>query len=324
MQAAWYEKQGAANTVLTIAEMDDPRPLAGEVRMRVAVSGINPGDVKKRQDAFGYGMPYPRVIPHSDGAGTIDAVGAGVSQDWIGRRVWCYGAQTYRPFGTAAEYTCLPLAQVVPLPDGVPFEQGACLGIPGITAHRAVQVAGSVEGSTVLVQGGAGAVGLMAVQLAHRAGATVIATCRSESDLAIARRAGADAVLLAGVGLVERIREIAPEGVDHIVEVAFAANIDTDIAVLAQGGSIATYATNAFRPEIPFWPLVFGNASLFFIGSDDVAPSAKLAATRAINQAFEAGWQGYDIAAMFPLEQIAQAHEFVESGTQRGRVVVTI
>lgn len=324
MRAAWYEKQGEANAVLTIGEMEDPKPLAGEVRMRVAVSGINPGDVKKRQDAFGYGMPYSRVIPHSDGAGTIDAVGDGVSQDWIGRRVWCYAAQTYRPYGTAAEYTCLPLAQVVPLPEGVPFEQGACLGIPGITAHRAVHVAGSVEGRTVLVQGGAGAVGSMAVRLAHRAGATVIAICRSESDKSIARRAGADMVLLTAAGLVERIRELAPNGVDHVIEVAFAANIESDIAVLAQGGSIATYATNTSRPELPFWPLVFGNASLFFIGSDDVPPSAKLDAARALNQAFEAGWQGYDIGAMFPLEQIAQAHECVETGTQPGRVIVTI
>lgn len=324
MRAAWYEKQGVAGEVLTIGEMDDPKPHAGEVRIRVTASGINPGDVKKRQDAYGYGMPYPRVIPHSDGAGTIDAVGEGVSQEWVGRRVWCYAAQTYRPFGTAAEYTVLPLERVVSLPEGVPFEQGACLGIPGITAHRAVHVAGPVEGCTVLVQGGAGAVGATAVQLAHRAGAYVIATGRSESDKAIAARAGADEVLLTGAGLAERIRDLAPNGVDHIVEVAFGANIETDIAVLAQGGSIATYATDVFRPEIPYWPLIFSNARIFFIGSDDVPRSAKLAATRAINQAFEAGWQGLDIAKTFPLDEIAQAHEFVENATKRGRVIVTI
>ena len=123
--------------------------------MRVAFSGVNPGDVKKRENAFGVGMPYPRVIPHSDGSGTVDAVGDGVSREWLDRRVWCYGAQSYRPFGTAAQYTVVPLKQVVPLPDGVPLEQGACLGIPGITAHRAVHVADSVKGQTVLVQGGA-------------------------------------------------------------------------------------------------------------------------------------------------------------------------
>jgi NADPH:quinone reductase-like Zn-dependent oxidoreductase len=138
------------------------------------------------------------LFPHSDGSGTVDAVGDGVSQEWVGRRVWCYGAQSYRPFGTAAEYTVLPLKLVVPLPKGVPLDQGACLGIPGITAHRAVHVGGSVNGKTVLVQGGAGAVGACAVQLAHQAGARVIATFRSEGDKEIASRAGADEVLLTG------------------------------------------------------------------------------------------------------------------------------
>jgi NADPH:quinone reductase len=213
MKVAWYEKQGAACDVLTVGDMDEPQPLAGEVRIRLAASGVNPGDVKKRQNAFGVGMPYPRVIPHSDGAGTVDAVGEGVSQEWIGRRVWCYAAQTYRPFGTAAESTIVPLDRVVPLPEVVSLEQGACLGIPGITAHRAVHVAGPVEGRTVLVQGGSGAVGACAVQLAHQAGARVIATCRSESDREIALRAGADEVLLADEELAERIRELAPDGI---------------------------------------------------------------------------------------------------------------
>ncbi len=324
MIAAWYEKQGPAHEVLTIGEMPEPQPLAGEVRIRLAASGINAGDVKKRQDAYSYGMPYPRIIPHSDGAGTVDAVGEGVDRQWIGRRVWCFAAQTYRPFGTAAEYTAVPLERVALLPDGVSFEQGACLGIPGITAHRAVHVAGPVEGSTILVQGGAGAVGACAVQLAQRAGARVIATCRSDDDRAIALRAGADVAVLTGEGLTERIREVAPNGVDHIIEVALGANIETDVAVLAQGGSIATYASDVFRPEIPYWPLVFSNARIFFIGSDDVPPAAKKAAALAVNEALAAGWPGLDIAATFPLEEIAQAHEFVERPTQPGRVIVTI
>ena len=324
MRAAWYERQGAARDVLTVGEMDEPHPREGEVRIRVAASGVNPGDVKKRQNAFGIGMPYPRVIPHSDGAGVVDAVGEGVSQEWVGRRVWCYGAQSYRPFGTAAEYAVVPLAQAVPLPEGVPFEQGACLGIPGITAHQAVHVPGPVEGRTVLVQGGAGAVGACAVQLAHRAGARVIATCRSEADKEIARGAGADEVLLTGEKLAERIHGLAPHGVHHIVEVAFAANIDTDVAVLAQGGSIAAYATNAPRPETPFWQLVFMNARFFFIGSDDIPAEAKTEAARAINGALEAGWQGLEIAQVFPLSDIARAHEAVEHPTKSGRVIVTI
>jgi len=324
MRAAWYEKQGAACDVLTVGEMDEPQPLAGEVRIRLAASGVNPGDVKKRQNAFGVGMPYPRVIPHSDGAGTVDEVGEGVSQEWIGRRVWCYAAQTYRPFGTAAEYTVVPLDRVVPLPEVVPLEQGACLGIPGITAHRAVHVAGLVEGRTVLVQGGSGAVGACAVQLAHQAGARVIATCRSSSDREIALRAGADEVLLTDAELAERIRELAPDGIDHIVEVAFGANIKTDVEVLAQGGSIATYATDAPTSEIPFWQLVFSNARIFFIGSDDIPTEAKIEATHSINQALEAGWQGLEIAERFLLDEIALAHEFVEHPTRPGRVVITI
>ena len=324
MKAAWYEKQGAARDVLVVGQMDDPQPHAGEVRMRVAFSGVNPGDVKKREDAFGVGMPYPRVIPHSDGSGTVDAVGDGVSREWVGRRVWCYGAQSYRPFGTAAQYTVVPLKQVVPLSEGVPLEQGACLGIPGITAHRAVHVAGSVKGQTVLVQGGAGSVGACAVQLAHQAGARVIATCRSESDKRIASRAGADEVLLTTGNLAKRIRALSPDGVDHIVEVAFGANIKTDTEVLAQGGSIATYATNAPMPETPVWQLVFVNARLFFVGSDDVPAEAKIEATRDINRALEAGWKGLDIGEIVPLDQIASAHELVEHPVKPGRVIVAV
>jgi len=324
MKAAWYEKQGPARDVLIVGEMEDVQPAAGEVRIRIAASGVNPGDVKKREDAFGIGMQYARVIPHSDGAGTVDASGEGVSRTWLGRRVWCYGAQSYRPFGTAAEFTCVPVEQIAPLPDQVSFEQGACLGIPGITAHRAVHVAGSVEGRTVLVQGAAGAVGACAVQLAHQAGARVIGTCRSEADKEIARRAGADVVFLAGEGLIEEIRQAAPGGVNHVVEVAFAANIKNDMQVLAQGGSIAAYATNAPAPEIPFWQLCFINAGIFFIGSDDVPAQAKMEAVRAINQAMETGWQGFEIADRFPLTEISKAHEAVEHPTKSGRVVVTI
>ena len=324
MKAAWYERQGAARDVLAVGEMEEPQPRAGEVRIRVAFSGVNPGDVKKREDAFGVGMPYPRVIPHSDGSGTVDSVGEGVAREWIGRRVWCYGAQSYRPFGTAAEYTAIPLTQVVPLPESVPMQQGACLGIPGITAHRAVHVGGAVKGKTVLVQGGAGAVGACAVRLAHQAGARVIATCRAESDREIASRAGADEVLLTGGNLVEQVRALAPDGVNHIVEVAFGANIKTDAEVLAQGGSIATYATNAPMPEVPVWQLVFVNARLLFVGSDDVPAEAKIEATGDINQSLEAGWPGLDIAEIVPLDRIVRAHELVEHPAKPGRLTVAI
>jgi NADPH2:quinone reductase len=304
--------------------MPDPTPAAGELRIRIAASGINPGDVKKRQNAFGFGMPYPRVVPHSDGAGVVDLVGEGVSADWLGRRAWCYGAQSYRPFGTAAEYTLVPATLAVALPENVSFEQGACLGIPGITAHRAVHVAGRVEGRTVLVQGGAGSVGVCAVQLARRAGAFVIATVRSPSDEATASNAGAHHVVLVGGDLIPRVRTLAPEGVHHIIDVAFAANITADLETLAVGGSIATYATDANDPAIPFWPLVFKNTRVFFLGSDDFPADAKIAAARAINEALEAGWKGFDIAERFPLSAIALAHEDVERPTRKGRVVISM
>jgi NADPH2:quinone reductase len=253
MKAAWYEKQGPAREVLRVGEMTAPIPGPGEVRIRMVVSGINPGDVKKRQDSLGYGMSYPRVIPHSDGAGYVDQVGDGVADEWLEQPVWCYGAQSYRPFGTAAEFSVVPLEQAVRLPESVPMEQGACLGIPGITGHRAVHVAGPVEGRTVLVQGGAGAVSLCAIQLARRAGAYVITTIRSSSDESGARSADPDEILLTGENLIERVRALVPEGVDHIVEVVFGANIATDIELLAPGGSLATYGSDVAFPEIPVW-----------------------------------------------------------------------
>jgi len=324
MKAAWYEKQGAAPDVLKVGDMAEPQPGAGEVRIRVAFSGVNPGDLLKRQNAFGVGMPYPRVIPHSDGSGTVDAVGEAVSREWIGRRVWCFGAQTYRPFGTAAEYTVVPFNQMVPLPEKVSLEQGACLGIPGITAHRAVHVAGPIEGRTVLVQGGAGAVGACAVQLAHRAGARVIASFRSEADREIASRAGADETLLIDENVVNRIRALAPGGVHHIVEVAFAANIKTDVSVLAQAGSIAVYASNTPLAQIPVWELMFLNARTFFIGSNDFPTEVRFDATNAINRALESGWQGLPIAEIVPLGDIARAHELMEHPAKAGKVIVAI
>ena len=236
--------------------------------------------------------------------------------------MWCYGAQSYRPFGTAAEYVVVPAAQAVPLPDGVPFEQGACLGIPGITAHRCVHAAGPVAGRVVLVQGGAGAVGLCAVQLARRAGARVIATVRSGEDEAVASRAGAHEVIRTGGvpadEVVGRIRTFAPEGVGHIVEVAFDANIAVDAEVLAVGGSLAAYATGEPRPPVPFWELLFKNVRVFFLGSDDFPAEAKAAAARELNAALEAKWPGFETIQRFALSAIAEAHESVESRKARG------
>jgi NADPH2:quinone reductase len=324
MKAAWYEKQGPARDVLVLGEMDTPMPGEGEVRIRIEASGINPGDVKKRLDAFGVGMPFPRIVPHSDGAGTVDAVGAGVPDSWIGQRIWCYGAQTYRAFGTAAEYTVVPLRQAIRLPAAASMDQGACLGIPGITAYRAVQVAGDLVGKTVLVQGGAGAVGACAVQLAHRAGARVIATCRTTTGMDIATENGADHVLPMGDELLRSVRAIAPGGVDHLVEVAFGENIGLDLELLAVGGSLAAYATHAATPQIPFWELLFKNVSIHLVGSDDLPPDIKVDAAHALNRAIENGWAGMRIAERFALDDIVLAHGRVERGELGGRIVLEI
>jgi NADPH2:quinone reductase len=328
MKAAWYERQGLPADVLVVGEMEIPNVGPGEVRIRLKASGINPGDVKKRGDTFGVGMPYPRVIPHSDGAGMIEAVGEGVVNSRIGERVWCFGAQSYRPFGTAAEFVVVPADQAIPLPAATSFEQGACLGIPGITAHRAVHVAGDVNGRIVLVQGGAGAVGQCAIALARQSGAMVIATVRSGEDQAVAERAGAHQVVdtsgLATDAIVDRIRSYSADGVDHVVEVAFDRNIVMDEQLLKLGGSVATYATGDPSAPIPFWPLIFKNIRLFFLGSDDFPMEAKQAAAQALNKVLDGGWPGFQIDGGFPLGSIAGAHEAIENRKFPGRVVLVI
>jgi NADPH2:quinone reductase len=324
MKAAWYEKQGPAREVLKVGEMAAPTAGPGEVRIRISASGINPGDTKKRGDAFGVGMPYPRVIPHSDGAGRIDQIGPDVSAEWTGRTVWCFGAQSYRAFGTAAGFTVVPVDHVAPLPAKVSMEQGACLGIPGITGHRALHVGGDIRGRTVLVQGAAGSVGLCAVALARHAGARVIGTVRSVSDEATARDAGAQEVIVSSNDLVSRVKALAPDGVDHIVEVAFGANIDADVELLKNDGSVAAYATDKATPTIPFWQMVFKNIRLYLLGSDDFPREAKMQAARDINSALEAGWTGFEISERIPLAEIALAHELVDHPTRRGRVVVIL
>src|SRR5438034_470960 len=257
MLAAWYERAGPAADVLQVGEMAEPEPSPGEVRVRVALSGVNPGDTKKRGDWLGYRMPFPRIVPHSDGSGVIDAVGQGVDRSRIGQRVWVYGAQSYRPFGTAAELTVVPAEQAVRLPDEVSDEIGACLGIPGITAHRAVFSDGPVGGKTVLVHGVLGGVSSLAAQLAAWSGATVIGSVRRGSDLEGVDEAITHSIALDQGDPVAAIRRVAPDGVDRIVEVSFSDNVDLDAAVAAPGAAIAAYATRDPRPDFDFWPMLF-------------------------------------------------------------------
>ena len=320
MRAVWYDRQGAAAEVLQLGELPDPEPGAGEVRVRLTYSGINPGDTKKRRGWLGSSMPYPRVIPHSDGAGTIDRVGAGVDPARAGRRVWVYGAQSYRPFGTAAEYTVVPAHLAVDLPDEVDDRTGACLGIPGITAHRAVFADGPVAGRTVLVHGALGAVGSVAAQLARRAGATVVPTVRSADDLTLVR---GPAVALDADDPADAIRALAPNGVDRIVEVAFSENADLDAAVVRNGAVIAAYATRADRPEFPFWPMLFANLTIRLLGSDDFPPDAKRQAAADLTAAARDGELTFAVAEPLPLAAAARAHDLLEAGN-RQRVLLAV
>ena len=315
MRAAWYDQAGPARKVLQVGELPDPQPGSGEVRVRLTVSGINPGDTKKRGDWTGAGLPFPRVIPHSDGAGVIDAVGAAVDPSRLGRRVWVYGAQSYRACGTAAEYTVLPGALAVDLPDAVSDEVGACLGIPGITAHQCVLGEGPVTGRHVLIQGIRGAVGSLAGQIARWNGATVIGTVRHNSEVAQVDRQSADHVVaLDAADPAAEVRTFAPDGVDRIVEVAFSDNVALDAEVAAPHGVIAAYATREAAPTLPFWPMLFNNLTIRLFGSDDFAPAAKQTAARDLTQAAAIGALSIRIGNTLTLAEIADAHDRVEAG----------
>ncbi|MEY9862731.1 NADPH2:quinone reductase [Catenulispora sp. GAS73] len=324
MLAAWYDQQGSAADVLQVSELPDPAPGPGEVRVRVAVSGVNPGDTKKRRGWTGSAMPYPRVIPHSDAAGVIDAVGDGVDARRVGQRVWVYGAQSYRAFGTAAQYTVVPGDLAVPLPDHVSNDLGASLGIPGITAHRTVFADGPVDGRLVLVNGVLGGVGSLAAQLARWGGATVIGTVRrSEESHRIDDTVISHAVALDSSDPAAAIRSHAPNGVDRIIEVALSDNADLDDAVAANGATIAAYATRADRTEIPFWTLLFNNVTLRLLGSDDFPAEAKRQAARDLTAAAAVGALTVDIGDRYPLADISKAHDRIDAGG-RGRVLIDI
>ena len=323
MLAAWYEQPGPAAEVLTVGEMPDPSPGAGEVRVRVTMSGINPGDTKKRSDWLGYGMPYPRVIPHSDGAGVIDAVGDGVDAARIGERVWIYGAQSYRAFGTAAQLTLVPADHAVTLPDRVSDEFAACLGISGITAHRAVFGDGPVKGMTVLVHGVLGGVGAIAAQLAAWNGATVIGTVRHSSDLADVDDAISHRLALDQADPITVIRRLAPKGVHRIIEVAFSDNAGLDTAVAAPGAVIAAYATRDPRPALDFWPMLFANLTIRLLGSDDFPLAAKRQAAADLTGLAQRGALHIPIDEPLPLDRIAEAHDRVDAGTRK-RLVLAI
>jgi NADPH2:quinone reductase len=323
MRAAYYEKNGAAREVLRIAEVETPEPGPGEVRVRLAASGVNPSDVKSRA-GLTRKIAFPRVIPHSDGAGEIDRVGEGVSPSRVGERVWVWNGQWRRPFGTAAQSIVLPSEQAVPLPASISIEAGACLGIPAYTAYQAVVLAGSEDGSSVLVVGGAGAVGHYAIQFAKKRNATVITTVSSPSKGEIARGAGADHVIdyrREDVG--ERVMAITGKrGVNAVIELDLAANARLLPAVLAPDGIVAIYGSGAPEVSIPFQFLLQNSIAMKFFLVYMMPPQLRARATADITRMLERGELIHNVAQTFDLDEIAAAHEAVESGKAMGNIVV--
>jgi NADPH:quinone reductase len=326
MKAAFYDRNGPADEVLQMAELPMPAPGPGEVLVRVKASGVNPSDVKSRSGLRAK-MSWPRIVPHSDGAGVIEAIGTGVDPARVGERVWLWNGQWQRPFGTAAEYVALPSFQAPHLPDGVLYEAGACLGIPAMTAHRCVFADGPVVGQTILVTGGAGAVGHYAIQLARWGGARVIATVSGADKAAHAKAAGADHIVNYKTDdVAQAVKDITKDqGADRAIEVEFGGNLATTLACLKTNGVIASYASSAvMEPKLPFYPMMFQGITLRMVLVYILPEAARRQSIQDINQALVQGALVHAIAETFPLEKIAAAHQAVESGKAIGNVVVTI
>jgi NADPH2:quinone reductase len=330
MKAVRYSRRGPAREVLSIIETERPTPDPGEVLVRIAVSAVNPSDTKGRGNWLGAtAMPFPEITPHQDGAGVIEAVGDGVDPIRVGERVWLYMAQRGRPFGTAAEYCAVPAERAVRLPDAASLAEGACLGIPAMTAHAALFLDGPVEGKTVLVQGAAGAVGFYAVQLAKWGGAaSVIGTISRTEQAAQASAAGADHVIdRSREDVVKRIRDITgkPAAVDRIIEVSFGANQDISLAVLASNGVVAAYASDAQpEPALRFYPFVMKNATIRTVLVYEVPQAARDSAARDINALIEIGRLKHQIGLTLPLAHIAEAHEVMEASRTVGKILLNV
>src|SRR5690242_3046529 len=324
MQAVYYERNGTAREVLTVGEIQTPYPGPGEVRVKLATSGVNPSDVKSRQGSTRK-IAFPQVVPHSDGAGVIDDVGAGVSRSRIGERVWVWNGQWKRPFGTAAEFIALPAAQAVPLPEKVSFEAGACLGIPAMTAAHAVALAGIGRGTIVFVSGGAGAVSQYVIQFAKWKGATILTTVSSPEKAAAARQVGADHIVnyrQENVG--ERVAEITgKQGVDVAIELDLTANAKLIPYILRPKGSIIVYGSG---PEavLPAAFCLVNTVRIQFFLVYELDATERERALATIDSALKQGSLINRIGRpTYRLDDIVEAHEAVEHG-RLGNVIVTI
>jgi NADPH2:quinone reductase len=324
MKAAWYERNGKAREVLTIGEMPDPKPTQGEVRVKMACSGLNPSDVKRREGTRGQNIEFPRVIPNSDGAGVVDAVGSQASKNLLGKRVWVWNAQWGRAFGTSAECCCLPEAQVAPLPDGVDFAAGACLGIPAMTAHQALFSDGDIKNKSVLVTGGAGAVGHYAIQMAKWGGARVATTVSSDEKAKLAREAGADLVInYKTEDVAKKVLEFASGGVDRVIEVDFGANLETNIKVVKLNGTIASYASMGNpEPKLPFYTMMRRGIAIDLVFVYMMKPEERAKAVADLGILLKENRLKHNVSKHFKLGDLVAAHELQESNKIVGNIVI--
>jgi NADPH:quinone reductase-like Zn-dependent oxidoreductase len=327
MRAAWFESFGPAAEVLTVGEIETPAAGPGEVLVKLATSGVNPSDVKKRAGSFPNLLDEGLVIPNSDGAGVIEAVGEGVDSKRVGERVWVYQAQFARRFGTAADYVAIDSERAPRLPAETDFTVGACLGIPVMTAHRVVFADGDVAGQTVLITGGAGRVGYYAIQWASQAGATVIATASNEVDAQTCRAGGAAHVVNHRDEQLSAAILDASGGrlIDRVVDLEFGANVQTSVEVLRVGGIIATYGSvQEPRPTLPFFNMMYKDLTVHFVIVYAMPEAAKMHAIADIDRALTHETLDHRIAYALPLDEIAKANEIIEEGTCRGAVVLTL
>lgn len=324
MRAATFSKTGPARDVFAVIDVPLPEPGPGEVRVRIATSGVNPSDVKRRGAApAGKPAEFPLVIPHSDGAGTIESAGSGVPPARVGERVWVFNAQYKRPFGTAADYCVVPAAFAVPLPDAIDFAVGACIGIPALTAYHAINLDGPLNGKTLLVQGGAGAVGHYAIQFAKLAGATVIATVSSDEKAARARDAGADHVINYRTEDLKARIDVVTFGkrVDRIIEVDLRANAMSYPDLLVDHGKAVVYGSGAPPITIPMF--IPTSTTLEFILVYTLSEAQRAKYIPELTELLSSRALKHVVAEHFPLDRIAEAHEAVEAGAF-GNVVVEL
>jgi NADPH2:quinone reductase len=326
MRAAYYTEQGAAHDVLRLGDQPTPEPGPGEVRVRLHTSGVNPSDWKVRRGGFGRGLLAPLIIPHSDGAGDIDAIGPGVTGRNIGDRVFIWNGQWKRAHGTAAEYIVVPSAQAVPLPCDVSYAEGACLGIPALTALQAARLARIVPGMAVLVVGGAGSVAHYAIQFAKLRGAVVFSTVSNGAKAAHAKSAGADATInYRGEDVAERVKALTGgSGVDAVIELDLTRNAELYPAIVRPHGCVVVYGMTAPVAALPALWMMQNTVSLLPFIIYEISDADRAAGLAEVTRLMETGKLQHTVAQRLPLERIADAHDIVERGEAMGNVVLDI